>query len=460
MDRRLKALSRSIEMIEGVLNYAYEGYVLVDARGRVVMIQYEKLLGISQEEALGRPVDEVIENTRMHIVVRTGVEELRHVQRIQGHDMITNRIPIVLDGEVIGGLGTVLFKDIDELRELARNLLDLQSKINKYRFELERIEGVEHSFDNILTKNSKMNYLKNIGKKAAETNSTVLITGESGTGKELFAEAIHQASYRKDGPFIAINCGAIPKGLIEAELFGYVEGAFTGASQRGKDGKFKIASGGTLFLDEIGNMPLDMQVKLLRVLEAKVFEPIGSNEKIELDARIIAATNDNLEEEMEKGNFREDLYYRLNVISIDIPPLRERPEDIEPIAEAMLDRLSKEMDLDKKILTGESKEILRGYDWPGNVRELRNILERAINLSSQEYITPKDISERILYKTNNEKFLSLGVGTKSLEEIVEETERQAIIAALELCRGNRTEAAKVLGIHRTSLYRRIEKYGI
>lgn len=354
----------------------------------------------------------------------------------------------------------MLFKDIGEMKELAHNLLDLQSKINKYKGELKRIEGVEHSFDNILTRNPKMTYLKNVGKKAAETNSTVLLTGESGTGKELFAQAIHKAGYRKDGPFIAINCGAIPKGLIEAELFGYREGAFTGASEKGKIGKFEMASGGTLFLDEIGNMSLDMQVKLLRVLEAREFEAIGSNEKIELDARIIAATNENLEEEIKLDRFREDLYYRLNVISIEITPLRERREDVDLIATSMLDKLSEEMDLDNKILTEETKTILRSYSWPGNVRELRNVLERAINLSNNKYITPQDISDRVLYKTNNDDYLKLGVGNKTLEEIVDETEKSAILGALEIAKGNKTEAAKILGIHRTSLYRRMDKYGI
>ncbi len=460
MDKRLKELSRSIRMIEGILNYAYEGYVLVDSEGKVVMMQYDKLLGIEEEGAVGRPVEDIIENTRMHIVVKTGVEEIRHVQRIQGHDMITNRIPIIIDGKIIGGLGTVLFKDIDEMKDLAHKLLDLQSRINKYQVELKRIEGVEHSFDNILTKNPKMTYLKSIGKKAAETNSTVLITGESGTGKELFAQAIHKASYRKDGPFIAINCGAIPKGLIEAELFGYKEGAFTGASEKGKIGKFEMASGGTLFLDEIGNMSLDMQVKLLRVLETKEFDPIGGNEKIDLDARIIAATNENLEEEIKLGNFREDLYYRLNVISIDIPPLRERLEDVEIIAESIIDKLSLEMDIDKKIMTKEALDILSSYDWPGNVRELRNILERAMTLSSSKHIRPQDIAERVLYKTNNDRYLSLGLGSKTLDEIVEETEKNAILAALEICKGNKTEVAKLLGIHRTSLYRRMDKYKI
>ncbi len=462
MDKRLKELSRSLKTIEDVLNYAYEGYVLVDRDGRVVMINYDKLLGIKEAEAIGKPIDQVIENTRMHIVVKTGVEELRDVQRIQGHDMITNRIPIVIDGEVIGALGTVLFKDINEVKELAHHLLDLQSKINIYKGEIQRIEQVKHSFDNILTNNNKMKYLKSIAKRAAETNSTVLITGESGTGKELFAEAIHKAGYRKDGPFLAINCAAIPKGLIESELFGYQAGVFKGANQQGKIGKLEMASGGTIFLDEIGNMSLDMQVKLLRVLEAKEFEPVGSNRKISLDARLIAASNEDLEIKVQEGLFREDLYYRLNVISIDVPPLRDRLEDVVLLAEDMLVKLCQELNLEEKFLTEETKSILSSYKWPGNVRELRNVLERALNLTSKKHITPADLPERILDKTKNNFRLSrpMGVGSKSLEEIVDDAEKNAILEALHLSAGNRTEAAKLLGIHRTSLYRRMDKYDI
>ncbi|WP_312906631.1 sigma 54-interacting transcriptional regulator, partial [Tissierella praeacuta] len=238
---KLAELRDSFEMLEDVLNYAYEGYVLVDPQGKIVKMNYEKLLGIKEEDAIGKPVEEIIENTRMHIVVKTGAKELRDVQRIQGHDMITNRIPIIKQGKVIGAVGTVLFKDVSEVKELAHQLLDLQSKINKYRGEIERIEGSKYSFDSIITRNSKMNYLKKVGSMAAETNSTVLITGESGTGKELFAHAIHRASYRKGEAFIAINCAAIPKELLESELFGYDSGAFTGARKQGKVGKFELA---------------------------------------------------------------------------------------------------------------------------------------------------------------------------------------------------------------------------
>ncbi|WP_326828278.1 sigma-54 interaction domain-containing protein [Tissierella pigra] len=455
---KLTELRDSFEMLVDILNYAYEGYVLVDPNGRIVKMNYEKLMGIKEEDAIGKPVEEVIENTRMHIVVRTGKKELRDVQRIQGHDMITNRIPIIKQEKIIGAVGTVLFKDISEVKELAHQLLDLQSKINKYKGEIERIEGTKYSFHSIITRNPKMEYLKKVGKMASETNSTVLITGESGTGKELFAHAIHRASYRKEEAFIAINCAAIPKELLESELFGYDSGAFTGARKDGKPGKFELASGGTIFLDEIGDMPLEMQAKILRVLESKEFERIGGNKKIGFDVRVIAATNENIEESVKKGKFREDLYYRLNVISIEIPPLRERMEDIEILSEDILNNLIKEMAVGRKELSKEAMKILKSYSWPGNVRELRNILERAINLSMGNLILAEHLPERILngvnYLPNNIEDII------KLKDTIEAVEREAVIKAITLTKGNKTLAAEKLGIHRTALYKKIDKYKI
>lgn len=458
----LVELRDSIDVLEDILIYAYEGYVLVDSEGKIVKINYEKLMGIKEEDAIGKPVEDIIENTRMHIVVKTGNKELRDVQRIQGHDMITNRIPIVKENKVVGAIGTVLFKDVSQVKELAHHLLDLQSKINKYKGEIERIEGVKYSFDSIISKNSKMHYLKNIGKMAAETNSTVLITGESGTGKELFAQAIHRASYRKKEGFIPINCAAIPRDLLESELFGYDRGAFTGARREGKPGKFEQAMGGTIFLDEIGDMPLEMQAKILRVLEAREFERIGGNKKIHLDARVIAATNENIEKQIEKGKFREDLYYRLNVVPIEIPPLRERIEDIEPLAKVILGQLLEEMNLNEKIISIHTINILKKYNWPGNVRELRNILERAINVTPGKVILPESLPERIINKIGDNGLGYLGdkEDISLLRDVVYEAEKDAIERALIIANGNKTLAAQKLGIHRTSLYKKINKYEI
>jgi len=456
-EMQIKELKDSLDMIEYILEYAYEGFVLVDKNGKIVKMNYEKLMGLKEEENLGRPVEEVIENTRMHIVVKTGEKELKDVQRIQGYDMITNRVPIIKNGEIIGAVGTVLFKDASEVKELARELAKLEHKINEYKGEIERLQDSRYSFDSIKTQDPKMEYLKKLGRKASESNSTVLILGESGTGKEMFAQAIHKASYRKYEAFVPINCAAIPKELLESELFGYEGGAFTGAKREGKAGKFELANGGTIFLDEIGNMPLEMQAKLLRVLEEKKFEKVGGNNKILLDARIIAATNEDIEEAVKSGNFREDLYYRLNVITLDIPPLRERIEDIPILCEELLDYLCKELNSPRKTIDKNTINVLKNYHWPGNVRELRNVLERAINFSRGNIILPKHLPERVL---SSPKDYIIQGQIHPLNEIVAQAEKEAIINAINKTEGNKTEAARQLGIHRTQLYRKIEKYDL
>ncbi|WP_025640784.1 sigma-54-dependent Fis family transcriptional regulator [Schnuerera ultunensis] len=447
----------SLDMIEDLLQYAYEGFALVDSEGKIVKWNYEELLGIKEEDAIGKPVSEVIENTRLDIVVKTGEKEIRHIQRIQGHDMVANRVPIIRGGKIIGAVGAVLFRDASDIREMAKELIELENKINEYKGEIERLQGSKYTFDSIITQNPKMEYLKKIGRTAAQSNSTVLILGESGTGKELFAQAIHKASYRKFGPFIPINCAAIPRELLESELFGYESGAFTGAKREGKPGKFELANGGTIFLDEIGDMPLEMQVKLLRVLEEKEFERVGGNEKKFLDARIIAATNERIEEAVEKGRFREDLYYRLNVINIDIPPLRERIEDIPLLVEHLLEYLTKELNTEEKIIDKDTIDILKKYHWPGNVRELRNVLERAINLSNQQIILPKHLPERLI---KNKMYTDSKEKTYPLRDVVAEAEKEAIVNAITKAKGNKTLAAENLGIHRTALYKKIDKYGL
>lgn len=447
----------SLDMIEDLLEYAYEGFALVDSEGKIVKWNYEELLGIKEEDAIGKPVNDVIENTRLDVVVKTGKKEIRHIQRIQGHDMVANRVPIIRGGKIIGAVGAVLFRDASDIREMAKELIELENKINEYKGEIERLQDSRYTFDSIITRNPKMEYLKKLGRTAAQSNSTVLILGESGTGKELFAQAIHKASYRKFGPFIPINCAAIPRELLESELFGYEAGAFTGAKRGGKPGKFELSNGGTIFLDEVGDMPLEMQVKLLRVLEEKEFERVGGNEKIFLDARIIAATNEKIEEAVEKGRFREDLYYRLNVINIDIPPLRERIEDIPLVSKHLLDYLTKELNTEEKIIDKETIDILMEYHWPGNVRELRNVLERAINLSTQRFILPQHLPERLVKNKipieGKEKIVPL-------KDVVAEAEKEAIVNAIIKAEGNKTLAAENLGIHRTALYKKIEKYGL
>ncbi len=460
LENKLKKTETTLGILEELLDTAYHGMVIVDEDGYITKCKYEKLLGIKEEEAIGKHVTDVIENTRMHIVAKTGERELEDVQQVQGHDLIASRIPIKKDGKVIGAVGTVHFKDIKELKYLAKRLEKLESKITHYKGEIKRIQQARYSFDNIVTQNTKMKHLKNIARRASESNSTILIQGESGTGKEFFAHAIHKASLRKYGAFVRVNCAAIPKDLLESELFGYEQGAFTGAKKGGKIGKFELANGGTILLDEIGSMPLNMQVKLLRVLEEREIERVGGNNKIDLDVRVISSTNENLEKKIKKGKFRRDLYYRLNVIRLHIPPLRDRMDDIKILSENILGKLVNELGIDRKKLLPETINKLHEYSWPGNVRELRNVIERAINIATGEVITPEDLPEYVLNDTNTIKHHDKDTKVALLKKVVADAEIKAIKNAIKQCNGNRTLAAKKLGIHRTALYKKIDKYGL
>jgi PAS domain S-box-containing protein len=456
-DVQIYELKQSLDSMKDILDNAYQGMALVNKEGRIIKWNYEKLFGIKEEDVLGKPVEDVIENTRLHIVVKTGEKELCDVQRIQGQDMIASRIPIVKNGEIIGAVGTVLFKDVKEVKDLAKKLKMLESTVDKYKEEISKMYSAKYSFESIITENKRMIKIKSIAKRAAYSDSTVLIQGESGTGKEYFAHAIHNASQRKYSSFIRVNCAAIPHELIESELFGYEGGAFTGAKKEGKIGKLELANEGTLLLDEIGSMPYSMQAKLLRVLEEREFERIGGNTRIKIDIRVIASSNENLQAEVKAGRFRHDLFYRLNVVEIEIPPLKDRLDDIPILSEYILNQLAQNMGFSHKKLTDKAILALSLYNWPGNIRELRNVLERAANISYGEYINlehlPDFISNRFLMESQVED-------TCLLKDAVAKAEINAIMEALKLANGSRTEAAKYLGIHRTALYKKMSGYGI
>lgn len=450
----LSSLRDSMAAMEELLDTAFYGMVLVDKDGKIVKWNYERFLGIPEEAVLGKPVQEVIENTRLHIVVKTGKDEICDVQEINGRNVITSRIPIRRNGQVIGAAGTILFSDTSELQSLAKKIKNLEDAISHYKGELRKVFEAKFSFDDIISNNPRMRELKKIANKVAQYNSTVLLQGESGTGKELFAHAIHKESHRKYENFITINCAAIPKDLLESELFGYEEGAFTGAAKGGKIGKFELAAGGTILLDEIGSMPLDVQSKFLRVLESKEFERVGGNRPIKLSARIIASTNEDLEQAVERGSFRNDLYYRLNVIKIVIPPLRDRLEDIEAISKNIVEKLATDFLVPKKVLAPETIEVMKRHNWPGNVRELRNVLERSIYLAPGAVIRPEHLPEYVHSETAKVQV------NGTLKEVVEKAEIEAIKSALTQAGGNRTLAAQILNIHRTALYKKISKYGL
>lgn len=433
-----------------------DAIVYVNKEGKVEILTkaYANFLGVNRDEAIGKHVRDVIENTRMDIVVETGIPEIAQVQEIKGRNMIATRIPVVVNDKIVGAVGKVLFKDVDELNSLYKEINKIEKELNLYKDEFKRANKAQYALDSIISESRSMEELKELTMMAAKTNSNVLILGESGTGKELFAHAIHNNSKRKDAPFIKVNCGAIPYELLESELFGYEEGSFTGAKKGGKIGKFKAADGGTIFLDEIGELPMNMQVKLLRVLQDREIERIGSNISEKVDIRIIAATNKDLDKMVSEGMFRLDLYYRLNVVSIKIPPLRERKEDIPILSKYLIEKISKGENIKVDKISDNTLEYLKKYDWPGNVRELENILERAINfLEKETIINLNHLPHKITGIMGNKQI-------KNLKSIIEEVEKQTIIDSLIITNGNKTNAANILDISRTSLYEKITKYGI
>ena len=344
--------------------------------------------------------------------------------------------------------------DIEELKLLVKKNLRHYQLEQENRFLKERLDEQFH-FDNIIGKSLRMRKLFETLSLVAPTDATVLITGESGTGKELIANAIHLNSERRDHPFIKVNCAALPETLLESELFGHEKGAFTGAVSR-KKGRFELAHNASIFLDEIGEMPISTQVKILRVLQEREFEPVGSGNSVKVDIRVIAATNKDLEEEIKEGRFREDLFYRLNVVSLNIPPLRERKDDIPLLADYFLKRYAEKNQRLIKGFTPRAMDLLMRYDWPGNARELENVIERAVILSRENSITP-GVFPRVIQGPgeDNEEMLFITPG-KSLREV----ERQMIIRTLDETGGNRTRAADILGISRRTLQLKLKEYGI
>ncbi|MBZ4663948.1 MAG: PspF2 [Caloramator sp.] len=379
----------------------------------------------------------------------------RHVFS-NGKEAIVHRIPIIDEKDnLIGGFGMLLFDDYEKLKQVTEQIEKIHKELNLYKNEIAKMNRAKYSLDDIIGESKPMKQAKSKVKKLARVNSNILIIGESGVGKELFAHAIHNESERNEFPFVSINCSAIPENLLEAEFFGYEDGAFTGARKGGNIGKFELANGGTIFLDEIGDMPLYMQAKLLRVLQEKEVVRIGSNKVVKLDVRVICATHKNLEQLVDEGKFREDLYYRLNVLSLDIPPLRQRREDIPLLVQRFVEKFYKETGLYREI-PEEVMNILCNYDWPGNIRELKNIVERICVNADDTEVTVNDLPASILNKT----FRIEHKKNQGLREIMESIEKEIIISTLKECNNNKSLAASKLNIPRASLYRKIEEYNI
>ncbi|MCM3620361.1 sigma 54-interacting transcriptional regulator [Sutcliffiella horikoshii] len=443
-----------------ILETAYEGIAVVDENGILQEFNeaYSRFTGISREDAIGRHVTEVIDNTHLHETVKTGIAERGVLQNIQGHDMVVHRIPLWKDGRIAGAIGMLIFEGVTEVYKIYEKLQGNQEKQQDLLTRKQEKDS-RITIDQIIGTSDGVMEVKRLARKAARTAATVLITGESGTGKEMFAKSIHHLSPFSTGPFISVNCGAIPEHLFESELFGYEEGAFTGARKGGKPGKFELADNGTIFLDEIGDMPLVMQTKLLRVLQEKEAERVGGLKKIQINARVIAATNRNLKQLIEAGKFREDLYYRLNIIQLHIPPLRERKKDIPVLLIYYLREICERYQMPVKIFTSEAVNTFVEYSWRGNIREMVNTIEQLVTLVDGKVIEYDHLPDMLIRSETTKPKEERGfleeakfLGNKKESELIHE--------ALKKAGGNKSKAAELLGIHRTTLYQKLRKHRI
>ncbi|MGG3468292.1 sigma 54-interacting transcriptional regulator [Neobacillus pocheonensis] len=446
----IKNLKRTLET---ALDHAFDGIVMTDEKKDIQMVSPPllELFNLPLEQVLYQPSSKVLPQLQLDQVYESETAEVSGFLEMKGIKYIVHRIPILEDGKVIGAIGKVVFRQLNEVSELFKKLQKAENKANFYHQQYQKSESARFTWEHIKSMDPYMEKLKKSAVKAAKGRSTVLIRGESGTGKELFAHAIHNSSARSTGKFVVVNCAAIPEDLLESEFFGYEEGAFTGAKLKGKIGKFDLANGGTLFLDEIGDMSLTLQAKLLRVLQEREFYRVGGTVRIQVDVRIIAATNRNLEEMVKEGLFREDLYYRLNVISLNVPPLRNRLYDTDFLIGKFMVEFNQILGTSITGIEEMARESLLGYDWPGNVRELRNVMERAMTFAESGKIKYEDLPDYLLKQANKSE-------PAQKVSMVETAELEAIKKALIQVQGNKVQAARLLGISRSGLYEKIKKY--
>jgi PAS domain S-box-containing protein len=456
-----------IEILDGILENPYIGIIMVDTLGNVNIVNktYLEILGMQEEDVLDKHILDVTPHSRLPEVLRTREVHLADHWPVNGHDTIVFRMPLYKDGKMIGAMGQSLVLGAAGVKILSKKLKELEGELAVYKDVVSSIYSSKYCFDSIVGEDVNLRNVKSIAQRASNTGSTILIMGESGTGKELFAHAIHQASPRNDCPFVRVNCAALPDNLLESELFGYEEGAFTGARKGGKPGKFEMANHGTIFLDEIGDMPLAMQAKLLIVLQEREIERVGGTKPIRVDVQVIAATNRNLEDMMKKGKFREDLYYRLNVVTLNVPALRKRPQDIYLLISYLLPKLNLRLHTQVEKVSKEALQLLCSYDWPGNVRELENLLERAINLAdmnqdsclSTEYFP--SLSRLVVQPMPGIEGVDVETDD-NLSEAVEKMEEETIRRILQKTHNNKAQTAKILGLNKSVLYRKLRKYNL
>lgn len=451
-----------LEVVKTIFQTLPIPMIIIDKHENIIFLNdaYTSYLHVKEENFVGRHVREFISNSRLPMVMHTkkplfGVYHKYVDANSRDLEAVCNLIPVVENGEAVACFGIVVFQNMYDLFSLTLQNKQLQHDLEQYKNELQSLKGAKYNIDNILGESVPIKDMKSMIYKLSESPSTVLITGESGSGKELVAHSIHQNSQRSGRPLICVNCAAIPENLLESELFGYTGGSFTGAKRSGSMGKFEAANHGTLFLDEIGELPLFVQAKLLRVLQEKEVTRVGGNASIPIDVRVIAATNRNLEEMVRNGEFREDLYYRLNILNVHVPPLRDRKEDIPLLIDHFMSKLSHNQGSSKK-LSRAAEKVFLNYDWPGNIRELSNIIERVYYMSDSDTIELHDIPSQIIQSHVNVS-AQKSAASGSLDDMLSCLERDIVLSTLEKTNHNVTQTAAQLQIPRSRLYRILKR---
>lgn len=449
----------SVDFAEEILKYfflnPYEGLNVVDKDGivRYLAPAHEKFLGIEHGKAIGLHASKVLKNSRLHIVAKTGKAEIGKTMEMKGVERIVTRIPIRKGGQVVGAIGKVMFRDLYQLRDISRKAESLKKQVAYYKRELTDLRQTTFSIDRLIGKSTLLERLKDEIRKAARVDLPVFIYGETGTGKELVAHTIHNLSSRAKNPMITVNIAAIPPELFESELFGYEPGSFTDADKKGKVGKFELAHGSSIFLDEIGDLPFDVQSKLLRVLQEGYLEKIGSRNLVRSDFRLISATNKDIDLLLDSNRFRLDLFYRINALTISVSPLREKKEDLPILTQHFIDEYNRKYHSQIRGVSEEVMERFKTYDWPGNVRELRNEIGRSCSFSNKNILELEDFSSRLRDGPTHK--WTVKYGRISRKKILNGTEKELIIDALRKTGGNKAKAAKMLSLSRTMLYKKI-----
>jgi len=450
----------SVDFAEEILKYfflnPYEGLNVVDKDGiiRYLSPPHEKFLDVVHGRGIGLHTTKVLKNSRLHIVAKTGKAEIGKTMEMRGVERIVARIPIKKGGQTVGAIGKVMFRDLYQLKDITRKAESLKKQVDYYKKELTGLRQTTFSIDKIIGRSPVLERMKLEIRKAAQVDLPVLILGETGTGKELVAHTIHNLSHRGKNPMTIVNIAAIPPELFESELFGYEAGSFTDADKKGKLGRFELAHASSIFLDEIGDLPFDVQSKLLRVLQEGFLEKIGSKKLVKSDFRIISATNKDIDSLLEKNRFRLDLFYRINALSISVPPLREKKEDLPILTQHFIEEFNSKYDLHIKGVKEEVIDKFKSYYWPGNVRELQNEIGRACCFSKSDILDLEDFSSRLIHARS---YKAAKIKSKFSRKLaIDTTERDLILEALRETGGNKLQAAKLLGLSRTMLYKKIK----